>query len=98
VFVDLTAAYDTVWYRDLASKLLRLLPDRHMVHMIMEMDGNCSVTLTTGNGLRCLKNGVPQRTTLAPLLFNIYISYQPNTVSRKYAYTDDLAIVHADGD
>jgi len=30
--------------------------------------------------------------------FNIYISYQPNTVSRKYAYTDDLAIVHADGD
>jgi len=69
-----------------------------MVHMIMEMDGNCSVTLTTGNGLRCLKNGVPQRTTLALLLFNIYISYQPNTVSRKYAYTDDLAIVHADGD
>jgi len=33
VFVDLTAAYDTVWHRDLTCKLLRLLPDRHMVHM-----------------------------------------------------------------
>jgi len=34
---------------------------------------------------------------MAPLLFNIYISNLPNTVSRKYAYADDLAIMHADG-
>jgi len=27
VFVDLTAAYDTVWHRALTCKLLRLLPD-----------------------------------------------------------------------
>jgi len=39
------------------------------------------------------------RTTVyAPLLFNIYISVLPATVSRKYAYADDLAIMHADGD
>jgi len=50
VFVDLTAAYDTVWHRGLACKLLRLLPDRHIVHMIMEMVSNRSFTLTTGNG------------------------------------------------
>ena len=64
VFVDLTAAYDTVWHRGLACKLLRLLPDRHMVRMIMEMVGNCSFTLTTGNGKRSrlqrLKSGVPR--------------------------------------
>ena len=35
VFVDLTAAYDTVWHRGLTCKLLRLLSDRHMIHMIM---------------------------------------------------------------
>ena len=35
VFVDLTAAYDTVWHRDLTSKLLSLLPDKHMVRMIL---------------------------------------------------------------
>jgi len=37
VFVNLTATYDTVWHRSLTCKLLQLLPDRHMVHMIMEM-------------------------------------------------------------
>ena len=52
MFIDLTAAYDTVWHRGLNYKMLRLLPDRHMVHMIMEMFGNRSFTLTTGNGKR----------------------------------------------
>ena len=37
VFIDLTAAYDTVWHRGLTCKLLRLLPDKHMVKMIMEL-------------------------------------------------------------
>ena len=102
MFVDLTAAYDTVWHRGLTCKLLRLLPDRHMVHMIMEMVNNRSFALTTGNGqrsrLRRLKNGAPQGSVLARLLFNIYTSDLPATISRKYAYADDLAIMHADGD
>jgi len=67
-------------------KLLRLLPDRHMVHMIMELVGNRSFTLTTGNvkrsRLRRLKNGVSQGSVLAPILFNIYISDTSITVSR----------------
>jgi len=49
VFFDLTAAYDTVWHRSLTCKLLRLLPDRYMVRMIMEMVGNRSFTVATGN-------------------------------------------------
>ena len=31
--VDLTAAYGTVWLRGLHLKLLRMLPDRHMVSL-----------------------------------------------------------------
>jgi len=47
---------------------------------------------------RHMVNGVPQRSILAPLLFDIYISDLPTTVSKKYAYADDLAIMHAHGD
>ena len=102
VFLDLTAAYDTVWHRGLTCKLLRLLPDRHMVSFIMERVRNRSFSLTTGNGpqsrLRRLRNGVPQGSVLAPLLFNIYTYDLPKTISKKFAYADDLAILHSTGD
>ena len=62
VFVDLTAAYCTVWHRGLTCKLLRLLPDKHMVRMIMELVQNRNFTLTTGDSkqsrLHRLKNSV----------------------------------------
>ena len=99
VFVDLTAAYDTVWRCGLTCKLLRLLPDKHMVQMIMELVRNRSFTLTTGDSkqstLRCFQNGLPQRSVLAPLLFNIYTNYLPSMTSQKYAYADDLALLYA---
>ena len=37
VFINLTAAYDTVWHCGLTCKLMRLLPDKHMVKVIMEI-------------------------------------------------------------
>ena len=96
VFVDLTAAYDTVWHRGLTCKLMRLLPDKHMVKMIMEL-----VTLTTGDSkqsrLRRLKNGVSQESVLAPLLFNVYTYDLPSMISRKFAYADNSALFHSSG-
>ena len=72
-----------------------------MVKMIMELVRNRSFTLTTGdskqNRLRRLKNGVPQGSVLAPLLFNIYTYNLPSTISRKFAYADDLALLHSSG-
>jgi len=73
-----------------------------MVSIIMRMVGNHSFRFTTGNGkrsrLRRLKNVIPHGSVLAPLLFNICISDLPTAVPRNYAYADDLAIMHADGD
>ena len=67
-----------------------------MVKMIMELVRNRSFTLTTGDSkqsrLRRLKNGVPQGSVLAPLLFNIYTYYLPSMIFRKFAYADDFNI------
>ena len=102
VFVGLTAAYDTVRHRGLTSKLLRLLPDKHMVRMIMKLVRDRSFTLTTGDSkqskLRRLRNSLPQGSILALLLFNIYTSDFPFITSQKYAYADDLALLYASQD
>ena len=101
IFIDLTAAYDTVWHRGLTCKLLKPLPDKHMVKIIMELVRNQSLTLTTGNSkqsrLRRLKNSVPQGSVLAPILFNIYTYDLPSMICRKFAYADDLALLHSSG-
>ena len=101
-FVNLTTAYDTVWHRDLTCKLLRLLPDKHMVQMITKLVQNRSFTLTTADSkpsrLRPLKNGLPQGSVLALLLFNIYIYDLPSIISKRYAYADDLAILYSSGE
>ena len=87
VFVNLTAAYDTVWHRGVTCKLLRLLLNKHMVRIFMELVRNQSFTLTTGDSkqswLRRLKNGIPQGSVLSPLLFNIYTYDLPSMISRK---------------
>ena len=77
----------------LTCKLLRLLPDKHMIKMIMELVRNQSFTLTTGDSKQSrlcrLKNSVPQGSVLAFLLFNIYTYDLPFMISRKFAYADD---------
>ena len=61
-----------------------------------ELISNRSFVLKTNYGqqsrLRRLKNGV-SRDLFSPLLFNIYIHDLTDTVSNKYGYADDLAIL-----
>ena len=99
VFIELTAAHDIVRDRGLTCKLLRLLPHRHIVSLIMELVRNRSFTLTTGTGLqsklRHINNGVPRGSVLVLLLFNIYIHDLPVTIGRNFAYADNLPIMHS---
>ena len=70
VFADLTAAFNIVLHRGFTCKSLRLLPDKHMVRMIMELVQNRSFTLTIGDNkqsrLRRLRNSLPHGSVLAP--------------------------------
>ena len=89
-------------HRGLTCKLLRLLSDKHMIRMIMELVRNRSFTLTTGDSnqsrLRRLRNGLPQGSVLARLLFNICTFDLPSMTSQKYAYADDLALLYGSRD
>ena len=100
-FVDVTAAWDTVWHRSLTCKLLRLLADRYIVRMFLELVFSRSFTLTTGNNKRSrlpsLKNFI-HRDPFWDLFSSTSLSDLLNIVSRKYAYAVDLAVMHADGD
>ena len=99
MFVDLTAAYDTVWHRQLTCKLLRLLPDKHMVPMIMELVRNRSFTGDSKQRtLRRLRNNLPKGSVLAPLLFNIYTYDMPSMTSQNYKNADDLAFLYTSRD
>ena len=102
VFVNLTTAYDTIWHCGLTCELLRVLPDKHMFQMTMELVPNRSFTLTTGDSkqskLRQLRNNLAQESILAPLLFNIYTYDLSSMTSQKYAYADDLALLYASRD
>ena len=101
IFINLTAAYDTVWHCGLTCKLLRLLPDKNIGVMIMEFVRNQSFTLTTDDSkqsrLSRLKNGVSQGSFSAALFFNIYTYDLPFTISKKFVYFDDLALLHSFG-
>ena len=78
VFVDLTAAYDTVNHRILLLKVAKMMRNKPIVNIIksllsnrrffVEMDGKKS-------RWRTQKNGLPQGSVLAPTLFNIYVSW-----------------------
>ena len=72
-----------------------------MVRMIMELIRNRSFALTTGGSkqsrVRRLKNGVSQGSVLGPLLFNIYTYDLPFMISRKFAFADNLALLHSSG-
>lgn len=94
-FIDLSAAYDTVWREGLVYKLLRVIPCKLTARLLNNMLNDRTIQVITGSEIsspKKLKNGLPQGSVLAPLLFSLYIADMPDTKSKKYGYADDWAL------
>ena len=96
VFLDLTAAYDTLWHKGLLVKLSKVLPC-WAVSVIELLLGQRRFRVHMGDissSWRVQKNGMPQGSVLAPTLFNLNINDLPATTCRKFIYADDICIAH----
>jgi len=94
-FLDLTAAYDTVWRKGLLYKFYKLVPCPVLLRLLNSMLSGRMFKVLLGNNespLKRLKDGLPQGSVLAPLLFNVYTADLPQTRSRKFIYADDIAL------
>ena len=96
VFIDLTAAYDTVNHRRLLVKLVMITDDVPLTKFIRTMLSNRRFKVEL-NGKQSRwqnqRNGLPQGSVLSPLLFNVYTNDQPLPVAtNSFIYADDLCL------
>ena len=102
VFVDLSAAYDTVNHRCLLHKIMEITKDTCLTELIESMLENRHFFVELGNKKsrwRRLRNGLPQGSVLAPLLFNIYTNDQPKSEDTcRFIYADDLGVAAQDSE
>jgi hypothetical protein len=95
-FVDLSAAYDTIWRKGLLLKLAKAVPCITTVRLINNMLCDRFIKVHVNNkesGWRRVSDGLPQGSVLAPLLFNLYIADMPQTNSLAFVYADDIALL-----
>lgn len=96
IFVDLTAAYDTIWRNGLIFKLCKVVKCSKIVTLINNMLSNRRFQVFMGeksSRWRTINEGLLQSSVLSPTLFNLYMGDVPHTESEQFWFADDLALV-----
>ena len=94
VFVDLSAAYDTVNHRILMTKIYQMTDDKAMTTLLDALLKNRMFYVALNQKKRRQqRNGLPQGSVLALLLYNIYTNDQlTDERTSRFIYADDLCI------
>ena len=96
IFVDLSAAYDTVNHRILMTKIYQMTDDKAMTTVFGTLLKNRMFYVALNqkkSRLRQLRNGLPQGSVLASLLYNICTNDQPTDKRTPcFICADDLCI------
>jgi Reverse transcriptase (RNA-dependent DNA polymerase) len=95
VFVDLIAAYDTVLREGLLLKFGQTVPCSKLFALMNSMVSNRFFRVFFGDqcsSTRRLKNGLPQESVLAAVLFNLYLLDIPSTTLKLFQYTNNIAM------
>ncbi|ENN74034.1 hypothetical protein D910_11835 [Dendroctonus ponderosae] len=73
VFVDLTAAYETVWREGLLYNFLNVVPCSRIASLLNNMPFQIIIGGSKSK-TRHLNNGLPQGSVFAPALYNLLLS------------------------
>ena len=96
VYVDLKAAFDTVWSKGLIWKLIKGGVKGNMIRWLYEyfVDWKIKVRVEGQYSNTVKMNaGTPQGAVLSPLLFNLMVSDMPkNEFINKHIYADDITL------
>jgi Reverse transcriptase (RNA-dependent DNA polymerase) len=78
-------------------KFIRAVPCAKLAKLMNNMLSNRFFQVFMGgksSRWRRLNDGLPQGNVLAPILFSLYLSDTPSTLSEKFQYADDIALTY----